>query len=46
MATEIPARANGIDGSCGSIAPGRAADLVVLRPDLSLECTYLGGIRL
>ena len=46
MGTEIPARANGIDGSCGSIAPGRAADLVVLRPDLSLECTYLGGIRL
>lgn len=46
MATEIPARANGIDGACGSIAAGRDADLVVLRPDLTLECVYLGGVRL
>ncbi len=43
MATEIPARANHIDGQCGKIAPGRFADFVVLRDDLSLADTYVGG---
>lgn len=43
MATEIPARANNIDDACGSILPGRDADLVVLNPDLTLAETYLGG---
>ena len=43
MATEVPARANGIDGSCGSILPGRAADFVVLDPDLAVAETYVSG---
>lgn len=46
MATEIPARTNGIDATCGSIRPGRLADLVILGSDLSLEATYLGGVLL
>jgi N-acetylglucosamine-6-phosphate deacetylase len=43
MATEIPARANHIDGYCGKILPGRDADLVILRDDLSVAATYVGG---
>lgn len=43
MATEIPARANNIADVCGSILPGRDADLVVLNPDMTLAETYLGG---
>lgn len=46
MASEIPARANGIAGACGSILPGRDADLVVLDDDMALEAVYLGGVRL
>lgn len=45
MATEVAARSAGIDGACGSILPGRDADLVVLNPDLTLVETYLGGTR-
>ena len=43
MATEVPALANGIDGSCGSIVPGRDADVVILNADLTLDATYVGG---
>ncbi len=43
MATEVPARAAHIDGSCGLIKPGRDADFVVLDADLALTATYLGG---
>ncbi|MFZ2757248.1 MAG: N-acetylglucosamine-6-phosphate deacetylase [Atopobiaceae bacterium] len=43
MASENPARANGIDGVCGSILPGRAADFVVLSPELRVAETYVGG---
>lgn len=43
MASEIPAKANGIDGVCGSIQPGRNADFIVLSPSLELRETYLGG---
>ena len=43
MATEVPARSARIDGACGLILPGRAADFVVLDAGLNLEATYLGG---
>ena len=43
MATEVPARSAKIDGVCGLILPGRAADFVVLDASLNLEATYLGG---
>lgn len=46
MASEVPAYSCGIEGSCGSIIPGRAADLVVLDyGDLSLVETYIGGCK-
>lgn len=43
MATQAPAEANEIADVCGSIRAGRAADFVVLEPDMSLAATYLGG---
>ena len=43
MATHAPAEANEIADVCGSIRAGRAADFVVLEPDMSLAATYLGG---
>ena len=43
MASEVPARSVGIDDVCGSIAPGRAADFIVLSPELELEKTFLNG---
>lgn len=45
MATEVPARSCGLDGLCGKILPGRAADLTVLDGDLRLVETYVGGRR-
>jgi len=39
-----PARVLGIDDVCGSIAPGRAADLVVLDDDLRLRQVMIGGV--
>ncbi len=43
MATEVPARSAHIDGACGFIAPGRAADFVALDSDLTLSATYMAG---
>ena len=43
MATQAPAEANEIADVCGSIRAGRAADFVVLEPDMTLVETYLGG---
>ncbi len=43
MASEVPARANGIADRCGFILPGRDADLVVLDQELNLVETYVGG---
>lgn len=43
MATSVPAVANGIDGACGFIRPGRHADFVVLDDELNVVATYLGG---
>lgn len=39
-ATLIPARAIGLDGEIGSIAPGKRADLVVLDKDLEIVAVY------
>ena len=39
-ATLIPARAIGLDGEIGSIAPGKRADLVVLEENLDIAAVY------
>ena len=43
MATEVPARSAHIEDKCGSIMPGRDADLVVFDHELTLVETYVGG---
>ncbi|SFL05786.1 N-acetylglucosamine-6-phosphate deacetylase [Methylorubrum salsuginis] len=43
MASLTPARFLGLDGRLGRIAPGFAADLVALRPDLSIHASWIGG---
>lgn len=43
MASEVPARSCGLEGTCGLLAPGRLADFNVLDSDLTLRGTYLGG---
>jgi N-acetylglucosamine-6-phosphate deacetylase len=44
MATEIPAKSAGIADRCGKIAFGRAADFIVLDPELRLKGTYVDGV--
>ena len=46
MASEVPARSCGISDRCGSILPGRDADLTVLDSNLELVETYVGGQRI
>jgi N-acetylglucosamine-6-phosphate deacetylase len=41
--TVAPARAAGLDGQAGVIAPGRRADLVVLDPDLAVKGVLAAG---
>ena len=43
MASLTPARFLGLDGRRGRIAPGFAADLVALTPDLTVTDTWIGG---
>ena len=43
MATEVAARSARIDDVCGSIKPGRVADLTVFNADMTLAATYVGG---
>jgi N-acetylglucosamine-6-phosphate deacetylase len=43
MATANAADSAGIGSQCGHILPGRAADFIVLDPDMSLKKTYLDG---
>ncbi|MBQ7793251.1 MAG: N-acetylglucosamine-6-phosphate deacetylase [Clostridia bacterium] len=38
-----PAKAAGIDGICGSIAVGRAADFLLVDNDLNLKSVYING---
>jgi N-acetylglucosamine-6-phosphate deacetylase len=44
MASTAPAKSIGMDGECGKIAEGYAADFIVLNPDLALIATYLDGV--
>ncbi|MCX2454572.1 N-acetylglucosamine-6-phosphate deacetylase [Lacticaseibacillus nasuensis] len=44
MAAYVPAQSSKIGDKCGSILPGRAADFLVLNPDMSLSETYLDGV--
>lgn len=43
MASTAPAKSIGMDGECGRIAKGYAADFIVLSPELELMATYLDG---
>lgn len=43
MASLTPARFLGLDGRIGRIAPGHAADLVALGPDLTVRETWIAG---
>ncbi|WP_255295578.1 N-acetylglucosamine-6-phosphate deacetylase [Bacillus sp. AFS033286] len=43
MASTAPAQSIGMDGECGKIAQGYAADFIVLNPELELMATYLDG---
>lgn len=45
MASYVPAKSVNIDDKCGVILPGHAADFIVLRPDMTLQATYLDGIK-
>jgi N-acetylglucosamine-6-phosphate deacetylase len=44
--TETPARAIGRGHDLGLLAPGYAADAVLLTPELAVEAVYAAGIRL
>lgn len=44
-ATMNPAKEIGIYDRCGSIAPGKAADLVLLDQDLNVKAVYVDGKR-
>lgn len=43
MASLAPAKSVGLDHVCGKIAPGLAADFIVVSPQLDLMATYLDG---
>lgn len=45
MATYVPAVSCKIDDQCGMIAKGRAADFIILNPNMELEATYLDGVE-
>jgi N-acetylglucosamine-6-phosphate deacetylase len=43
MASSNPARLLGLDGVCGSIEPGKRADLVALDEDGNVKLTLIDG---
>lgn len=43
MASYVPAVSCKIDDKCGMISEGRAADFIVLEPNMELTATYLDG---
>jgi N-acetylglucosamine-6-phosphate deacetylase len=43
MASSNPAKLLGIDNDCGSIEPGKRADLVALDQDGNVKLTLVGG---
>lgn len=45
MASYVPAVSCKIDDKCGMIAEGRAADFIVLEPNMELAATYLDGVE-
>lgn len=45
MASLAPAKSVQIDHICGQIAPGRAADFIVIDGEGHLQATYLDGIK-
>ena len=45
-ASRNPARALGISGHVGSIAPGLRADLLAVTPDLNIQTVFAGGKRI
>ncbi|WP_430609296.1 N-acetylglucosamine-6-phosphate deacetylase [Enterococcus sp. DIV0876] len=44
MASLVPATSCKIDDVCGMIKAGRAADFIVLDPEMNLQATYLDGV--
>ncbi|HFJ9378822.1 TPA: N-acetylglucosamine-6-phosphate deacetylase [Bacillus paranthracis] len=44
MAITAPAKSIQLDGECGKIAEGYAADFIVLTPAMDLAATYLDGV--
>ena len=45
MASYVPAVSCRIDDVCGVLKAGRAADFIVLNPDMTLEATFLDGVE-
>lgn len=45
MCCTAPATSLGLKEEMGVLAAGRRADFVLLRPDLSVEATYIAGLR-
>ena len=43
MASEVPAKAHGLENVCGYIKPGLAADFVVVDEQINLVDTYVSG---
>lgn len=43
MASYVPAKSTGILNECGSIKPDKAADFLILNPDMTVSETYLNG---
>lgn len=43
MGSLVPAVSSNIDDTCGKIRKDRAADFIVLNPDMTLAATYLDG---
>jgi len=43
MASSIPAKVIGVDNAKGSLAPGKDADVLILRKDLSIHSVYSRG---
>ena len=43
MASYVPAKSAHILDKCGTIAPDKDADFLILNPDLTLSETYLNG---
>jgi N-acetylglucosamine-6-phosphate deacetylase len=45
MASLTPAERTGFAHDCGSLEPGKLADIVILSPDLHVRRTFIGGVE-